>query len=459
MALIRAKSDTWLKPIGNWMWTGETEDLPAPRRWGVIGARLLYVLVRDFFDGQITMRAMGLVYTSLLSLVPLLALSFSLLKAFDIHDALRPVLLRFLAPLGAGAAQVTDMVIGFVENVQVGVLGVVGLALLLYGVISLIQKVEAGCNYIWQVRQPRSIGRRFSEYLSVLIVGPLVVLTATTMTASVTSNLLVQQIAAIEPFGTTLLLVGKLVPYFLYAIGFTFLFMFMPNTRVRLAPAFAGGLFSGVLWQSASLVFAAVAGEASNVNAVYSSFALLIFLLIWLYVSWLIMLLGCRVAFLIQHPEQLSRTPYPPRACADREEALALLVMGLVGYNYVHGQPPWSVDRLARYLRAVPAHVYSIIDRLVAARMLVETDAHNTCILPRRDIDGLTIDEVLAAVRGDEGEPRPERDDLPHRRVAAIRDQLRRARGAALEGVTVRQLAAGTEPKAATGRQAENGCA
>ncbi|MDN5937545.1 MAG: YihY/virulence factor BrkB family protein [Salinisphaera sp.] len=425
----------------SWLWGQRIEQLPRLQRWAVTAARLAYVLVRDLFDGQLTMRAMGLVYTSLLSLVPLLALSFSLLKAFGIDSVLRPVLLRFLAPLGSGANKIADTVMGFVANVDVGVLGALGLGLLLYGVISLIQKVEDGCNYIWQVRRPRNLSRRFSEYLSVLIVGPLIVLTAISLTASVTSNAAVQWIASIEPFGTTLLLAGKLLPWFLYAAGFTFLFMFMPNTRVRLAPAFAGGVFSGVLWQTASLGFATFAGHATNVNAIYSSFALLIFLLIWLYVTWLILLLGCRVAFLLQHPEQLNRLPYPPRAGGAREETLALLVLALVGHNYVQGQPPWSVDRLARYLNAVPAHVFAIIDCLVTARILAETDADNASILPRRDIDRLTVHEVLEVIRRDDLEQPTQRDDAAHRRVADVRRRLQRAREEALDGMTVRELA------------------
>lgn len=434
----------WGRRLWEGLWQPRVEEMPRPQRWLVIFARLLFVLVRDIFDGQITMRAMGLVYTTLLSLVPLLALAFSLFKAFGIHNALEPMLREFLAPLGADADQIVVVVVGFVENIDVGVLGALGLALLIYGVISLIQKVEAGCNYIWQVRQPRSLARRFSEYLSVLLVGPLVLVTAASMTASVTNNWAVQWLAQVEPFGTTLLLLGTLLPYFLYAAAFTFLFMFMPNTKVRLWPAIAGGLFAGVLWQTASLMFAVFAGRASNVNAIYSSFAILVFLLVWLYISWLIMLLGCRVAFLLQHPEQLQRERTPPQPGAEREESLALLIMALVAHNYIEGQPPWRVDRLARYLRAVPMHVYAVVDRLLAAKLLLATADSGGGIVPHYDIDRLSVDEVLKAVRTGvvDGAPHP-RHDAPHRHVQAVLQDLERARRDALGDMTVRELAHG----------------
>ena len=114
------------------IWQPELDALPAPRRWGVTGVRIGQILVRDFQNGEITLRAMGLVYTTLLSLVPLLALAFSMLKAFGVDNALRPVLHRFLAPLGSQADEIIDKVVGFVENVQVGVLGAIGVVLLMY---------------------------------------------------------------------------------------------------------------------------------------------------------------------------------------------------------------------------------------------------------------------------------------------------------------------------------------
>src|SRR5699024_8790022 len=127
------------------------------------------------------------------------------------------------------------------------------------------------------------------------------------------------------------------------------------------------------LWQTASLGFTTFAANAGNVNAIYSSFAILILLLIWLYVSWLIMLTGCRVAFLLQHQEQLVRGPYPPPLSSYRREELALLISTLVAHNFLRGNPPWQVERLAHYLRAAPTHVYDVVDQLVDGRILIET--------------------------------------------------------------------------------------
>ena len=425
------------------IWEPELERQRGARRWGITAARLVQVLIRDIQHGEITMRAMGLVYTTLLSLVPLLALAFSMLKAFGVDSALRPTLQRFMAPLGGQGDVIVDQIVDFVENVQVGVLGALGVVFLMYSVISLIQKVEAGCNYIWQVRHARSLGRRFTEYLSVLIVGPIVILAGSSMTASLTSNTVVDYLADIEPFGTSLYVAGRLVPYLLYSAAFTFLYAFMPNTRVRLLPALGGGVFAGVLWQTASLGFAVFAKNAGNVNAIYSSFAIVILLLIWIYVSWLILLMGCRVAFLLQHTEQLSRRPYPPRLGAERREQLALLMMGLIGRSFLHGDTPWQVERIAHELRAAPDHVYDVVDQLVDAGILLETGEDSVTLLPRQDIECVTLNAILDAVRaGDAAAALRPRDAAAHRDVTAWIERKEEARRRVFDGLTLRALVA-----------------
>src|SRR5262245_43301440 len=137
-----------------------------------------YALIRDFLKGDLTLRATGLVYTTLLSIVPLIALSFSVLKGLGFHRELKPLLLSFLEPIGERAGEVTDQIMQFVDNVRGGLLGSVGLVFVICTVISVVQKVEESFNFIWRVEQPRSFGRRFSEYLSVMVVGPAVVVAA-----------------------------------------------------------------------------------------------------------------------------------------------------------------------------------------------------------------------------------------------------------------------------------------
>src|SRR5690606_4261281 len=157
--------------------------------------RYVYALARDLVRGDLTLRAMSLVYTTLLSIVPLMALSFSVLKGLGYHRDLEPVIYGFLEPLGERAAELTGQIMAFVDNVRSGVLGSIGLVFLLYPVITMVQKVEESFNFIWRVDQPRSFGRRFSEYLSVMIVGPAVIVAALGLLATLNATDLMRQVA------------------------------------------------------------------------------------------------------------------------------------------------------------------------------------------------------------------------------------------------------------------------
>ena len=184
----------YIQPFYNFLW-GEDLGTASPlRRRFVLALRTVYAVGRDLAEGQLTLRAMSLVYTTLLSLVPLLALSFSVLKGFGVQNQVRPTLLALLEPLGEKGVQITDQVIGFVNNIKVGVLGALGLGLLIYTVITLLQKIEQDFNYVWRVKNARPLAQRFSQYLSVLMIGPLLIFSALGVTAAFFGSSAVQEI-------------------------------------------------------------------------------------------------------------------------------------------------------------------------------------------------------------------------------------------------------------------------
>lgn len=145
------------------LWSRRLDEMPPWQALPIWLGRLIYALVRDLTQGYLSLQAMSLVYTTILALVPLLAVTFSVLKGFGVHNQLEPLLLKVLAPLGEGGVEITTQIIGFVDNMRVGVLGSVGLALLIYTVISLVQKIEQVFNFTWRVSTQRSFSQRFSN--------------------------------------------------------------------------------------------------------------------------------------------------------------------------------------------------------------------------------------------------------------------------------------------------------
>jgi len=362
-------------------------------------ARYAFVLLRDLLDGQLNMRAMGLVYTTLLSIVPLLALAFSMLKALGAHNTLEPALLEFLRPLGSQAPVLTQNIIGFVEKIQVGVLGSLGVALLFYAVISMIHKIEEAFNFIWRIDRPRPLSQRLGEYLAIVTVGPVLIFSALGITASVMNSAIVTQIVSYEPFGTLMYLATKLLPYLIIIGLFTFLYSFVPNTRVRLVAALCGGALAGVLWQTGATLFASFVVTSTNYNAIYSGFAILIFLLIWLYLGWLILLTGCQLSFYVQHPEHLKPQKVPPLLSGKQIEYLALMIMGLTGRRFLAGEPGYSEEELSLALNAAPEHVARVADNLIYHGLLTEAGTDRTRLVPAMDLDSIALSRLWRLAR------------------------------------------------------------
>ena len=381
------------------LWQVKTDQLSRPRRWGIYSLRVAYVLVRDLQEGALALRAMSLVYTTLLSMVPLLAVSFSVLKAFGVHNQIEPVLLNVLSPLGEQGVEITNRIIGFVENIQVGVLGSVGLAFLIYTVISLIQKIEESFNFVWHIKNVRSISRRFSDYLSVIIIGPVLVFTAIGLTASVMNNAIVQALLEMEPFGTLVVALGRLVPYLLITAAFTFVYMFVPNTSVRLRSALIGGVVGGGLWQLTGYAFAAFASGSTRYDAIYSGFAILVMFMIWLYLSWFILLFGAKVAFYHQHPQQIRREAEHIGFSNRLRERTGLLVMYFVTRAYEYGGEGWTLDALSQRLGLPGDSLGDLLIDMEGLGFLVETGDEDPIYFPGRDPAELPVRDVLTGLR------------------------------------------------------------
>src|SRR5690606_14706238 len=235
----------------------------------------------------------------------------------------------------------------------------------------------------------------------VLLVGPLLVFSALGITAAVTSTGIVRDLLAIEPFGRIAVEVGKLVPYALIIGLFTFIYAFIPNTRVRLHAAFGGAIVGGLAWQTAGWAFATFVAGSARYTAIYSGFAIMIFFLIWVYVSWLIVLIGASVSFYLQHGEYILAKPGEPSLSGRMRERLALLVMQRIGERHAGGGAPLSLEDLASDLSVPGYAIKNLLDLMSAKNILVPTRSDPCTWVPVRDLAGTSAKDVVDAVRED----------------------------------------------------------
>jgi membrane protein len=397
--------------LNQYIWSYNACDTEAPRSAWRLFLQIVFMVGRDLMGGMITLYAMSLVYTTLLSLVPLLAVSISVLKGFGVHDQLKPTLEHLLAPLGEQSIEITAHVIGFVENMKIGVLGAVGLVLLLYTVISLIQKVESAFNHTWRIQHSsRSLMQRFSDYLSVIMVGPVLVFAAVGITASLGSNYIVEALYSLPYMSGLLHLVGQLVPYVLVISAFTFIYLLVPNTRVQLSSALYGGVIAGVLWETSGILFTSFIGGSTSYAAIYSGLAILLVFMIWLYVGWIILLIGASITFYHQNPQQLKWKQENSHISGRMRDQLALQAM--VNIARAHDQQSDllpSLENLAA-CQQVPVEVLRrMLDALQGDGLIQQSAQDPPHYLPGASLQRIRLADILSSARRAEDDGRSER--------------------------------------------------
>ncbi len=380
------------------LWDTDIQALSKGKAALLKAARIVVAVGRDLAAGQLSLRATSLVYTTLLSLVPLLALAFSMFKAFGVHNQLEPALISLLEPLGEKGVEVARQLVQFVENIGVGVLGAVGLAVLIYTVVSTIQKIEGAFNFIWRVSTLRPLLQRISGYLSVVLLGPLLVFVAMSVTATVMSHSLVKELLTVAPLGGLYVVFSKLLPWLLISGAFTVTYLIIPNTRVRVPSALVGGAVAGLLWQIASWGFTAFVVSSTQYTAIYSSFAIVILFLIWLYISWLVLLLGASIAFYHQNPAAVhpASRVLGPRS----REALAVEIMRRVGLAHLGATPLCTQQGIATVLQLPPEQMADIVDQLMRHGLLLGSGEDPPHLVPARDLGTMTLKDIVDAVSG-----------------------------------------------------------
>ena len=369
------------------------------RPWGPALRLLRYpaAITRDWLAGEINVKAMSLAYTTLLSLVPLMVFSFAILKAVGARGDLHYILHEFFRPMGSAADQLTESVMQFVTNMRGDVLGSIGLAFLVYTVVTTIQKVEASFNFVWRVERPRSFARRFTEYLSVMIVGPILLAVAVGLLGSAEHSPFAQWLNAFPPLAWMMSILGQFVPYTIITIVFTFMYAFIPNIRVNFRAALIGGVTAGIIWALVGKVFTAVILDSSRMMAVYTGFAIVLTTLVWVYLSWLILLIGAELAFYVQFPQYLRHGQEPIElTCCAREQA-GLSVMYLIARDFRAGKTLWTGITLAAELDIPSTALAPVLSCLEKAGLIIATEKEQ--FVPGGDLAGIELINVIDAIR------------------------------------------------------------
>ncbi|MEO1204026.1 MAG: YihY/virulence factor BrkB family protein, partial [Pseudomonadota bacterium] len=343
----------------------------------------------------------------------------------------------FLEPFGERGIEITDQVIALVNNVNGRALGAASLAFFLYTAVSMVQKIEESFNFVWYVSETRSFARRFTEYVFVMLIGPVIIVIALGLLGSLQNEAAVRWFLESPLFGPLFVEIGKLMPYAMIVGVFTFLYIFMPNTRVRLSAGLVGGIAGGIMWATLSAVFTSFVVSSGGREAVYAGFAIPIATLIWLYLNWLVLLVGAQVAFYFQNPAYLRIGRRDPRLSNSMRERLSLNIMFIVGQAFRDPSRSIKFNELSERLRIPSVTVAPIAEKLEAAGFLKVTEQEE--LQPGRDIAGIRLRDVLTVVR-DRGETGSHHSPLWDESIDALGRELDDAVTSTLGDKTLAEL-------------------
>lgn len=422
------------------LWNLDAHELTRGKLFLMRQLQLAMIVVRGFVSDGCMLRASALTYATLLSIVPLLALMFSLIKGFGGQNILEPLLFKVFTH---GSEEVIGAILTYIENTNFRRLGTVGLVILVVTVLTLLSNIEKSFNHIWGVNETRTLVRRFADYFSVVLLSPLLIVAALSLTTTLRNQALVQRMLETAVVGEALLLFFNVLPYFAVWAAFTFMYLFMPNTHVQLKAALIGGIFGGTLWQLAQWTYVNFQIGVSRYNAIYGTMAALPILIVWLYVSWMIVLLGLELTYGVQNAT-IIREEYgeEPVNFASRER-VAITVLLLCSESFYAGGEPWNHARLCSELKLPPRLVRSVLNDLVRMGLLakVEDPLRDGFVYhPGKAPEGIEVNAVLRALRED-GSTQPRNFRMPGREVVKeIEESLVKAEDAALDGLNFREL-------------------
>ena len=375
------------------IWQPVPEDAPIKERILRRFARYLWLGGHRLADGDLMSRSSSLTLQVLLSIVPVLAVGFSLSKGLGLEsERLRSMLVR----LFSGHEEIVERLLNYVEHTDVRALGTVGLLFLIYSAVSLLGRIEISFNKIWGVKHNRPLVRKFADYLSVLLIFPLLMVSATTITASVSAS----SFGVWLQSAPLLSWVFKLLPFVIVWAAFTFIYVFMPNTKVSVKAGMAGAFVAALVWSLVQWGYIYFQVGVSKYNAIYGTFAALPIFLVWLNLSWTIVLLGCEIVFVVQH----ERTYHPhhddaPPLSIEMQEKVALFFVSRVWSRFVVGEVPYRAGAMAAESDLRMSDCLAIIDALVMAGLLRWAREPEDGLLPARDLSKMSVGEVLSMYR------------------------------------------------------------
>jgi membrane protein len=382
------------------IWRIPTKKLPRRRSFLIKQLRVIILAVREFRGNQCQLNASALTFYTLISIVPIAAMAFGIAKGFGMDVLLEKQLLAKFP----GQEETMGQIIGFANNLlkdtHGGLIAGIGVIVLFWTVIKVLESIEASFNDIWGVKKGRTFGRKVSDYLSIMLICPFFLICSGGITVFITSQvqLIVDKLSFLGPLGGVIILSLQILPYVMLWALFTFVYIFMPNTKVNFLSGIIGGVIAGTIYQLVQVLYIQVQIGAGSMNVIYGSFAAVPLFLLWLQISWRVVLFGAEVSFAHQNVDTYEFEHDCLNVSYAFKRLLSLRIMAEAAKRFASGEPPLTAVQVADDFDIPIRLVREILFELTEVNLLAElrdASGKQSSFQPGRDIHQLTVLSVL----------------------------------------------------------------
>ena len=390
----------WIKEMMHFItegiWRTSKEDLPKTHSFLIRQLKISVIAARGFSKDMIQLRASALTLYSLLSVVPVVAMLFVIANGFGFKERIQKELIKSLQGQEEVIKWIVDFADRLLDNVNGGLLTGAGIVILLWSIMQILGNIESAFNGIWQIKKPRPFFRKFSDYLSMMLIAPVLILLSGSSTIFVSSQL--DKFSEMYPILENLKFLLKFSPYFLIWIVFTLLYVVMPNTKVNFKSALIAGVIAGTIFQLVQWGYIHFQVGVSRYSAIYGSFAALPLFLIWLQISWVVVLLGAEISFANQNVNQYEFELDSLSISKKLKKLMTLMIATNVVKDFAEGRQASTASQISNKLNIPVRLVREVIYELTEARIFSELNSENPrerAFQPSLDINLISVVMIM----------------------------------------------------------------
>jgi membrane protein len=363
--------------------------------------RILVLAARGFTNDKVQLRASSLTFYSLLSIIPFAAIVFAIAKGFNVDNNIKIIIQEKFQSQAANLNWLVNEAQTAIEKTSGGYMAGVGIIILFWSVMSLLTNIESSFNHIWQIRTSRPWHRKFTDYLTIMLIAPVFIILSISITLFISINLpdYMTNAPILDFFKPVISFLIQFAPYLLSWLALTVLFIIMPNAKVKFIPALISGIIAGTLLQVIQWLYIDLQFGISKLGAIYGSFAAVPLFIIWLQSSWIVVLLGAEISFANQNVSRYELESEALNISAYQKRALMLMILHMIIRNFSLGEKPISASYIAANLKIPVRLARDILQDLTNVNIVTvihENDEKERLYQPAMDIHKLTVSFVFS---------------------------------------------------------------